>query len=58
MATYKITYFSTETKKINTKIFEGENSFEDAKKWGEKTIQNFSVEMIQKKTTEENKSEA
>jgi hypothetical protein len=47
MENCKIVYLSQITRKIETKIFQGENAFHDAIIWGKDNIENFSVELIQ-----------
>ena len=43
---YEITYFSAETKKVETKKF---YSFEEAVKFGRENLENFNTDLIQSK---------
>lgn len=47
MKRFKITWFCNASQKIEIREFKGKNAFQNAIKWGRKTLTNFSVEMIQ-----------
>ena len=47
MKEYKITWFCNKTQKVTDKIFKGKNAFDNAVKWGKKTLTNFNTDLIQ-----------
>lgn len=44
---YKIKWFDSDTQLVRDRIFKGKNAYDNAAKWGKKTLTNFNYDLIQ-----------